>query len=46
MVMMRKGHIRAQDRPYSCFFVSFVALPILRITAAHGVRRSLAEVEN
>ncbi|KGE87805.1 hypothetical protein IX84_12940 [Phaeodactylibacter xiamenensis] len=46
MVVMRKGHIRAQDRPYSCFFLSFLALLILSITAAHGVRRSLAEVEN
>mgnify|MGYP006438778429 CR=1 FL=1 len=45
MVVMRKGHIKAQGLPYSCFFVSLVALPILRVTAAHGVRRSLAKVE-
>jgi hypothetical protein len=34
MVVMRKGHIRAQGLPYSCFFLSFVALLLLRITAA------------
>jgi hypothetical protein len=28
------GDVRTQPLPYSCFFVSFVALPLLRITAA------------